>query len=715
MRLLLGIHNSSQSDQLITSSQKRHFLAVILIALTLLVSLPSSSAAQGLQGIPDEARFKAQRIRYKGDKMLASGDVRVEHRGALLQANEIEYDEGQKTIKAEGNVRLTQEGETLYAESMIYHTDAARAILWNAHGATSRLEMGDKKMTGKIFFWGRKIVRERDFLKIEKAIFTTCDVPKPEYHYHITANEAIIYPDDKLIARQVGVHLHNKLLLNRPLVVLSLRKEDNKQNLIPQAGYNQMDGYYIRESIPVRPRPNENGRLNVDWYQKTGIGGGLDYAYRLGGNGWGTLHWYQLSPNYEGLMPNEIQSAANAGKIGKQELSNYMQYNFPGNFYAGLGYSSYRYAYPQTGSISWNNNNVYLGKTTNRYSALFNQAVTSYNNLNYVSRNLEYNYKINRETRFHVGGLFSTYEGSNFPPRTLWEYYTDVFTEGEFLDTMLSYKHTTGNSAYYFDKLPEFALNSKKASIMDVPFNVAFSAGNYHEEPTHVQMGRTNLQIATRNLSWPVGEGGRFDFGCGFRQLNYENKGAKYVLSAGSGYYQDMGILGARVNYFYQRPEGYTPFLNDFVGRYNIVTGGIDLFNQDRFKLCFFSGMDLDNSTWHNVIGRVYVMPWKNTNLDFGTSYNLQRGEMDNVNSSIRLDIGGGFSVAHWSFYDILQQKLVYQDFCIAKEDHDFLSRVVYRSEQKEFWLQFALKSFPHETVPIGSDVEKIIMPNKFR
>jgi len=670
-----------------------------LFLFFLLLHAPLPARAQDFRDLPDDARIKAQRLKYEKNRIIASGDVHILHKGAMLRADELEYDEKARIIKAEGNVRMTQGGENVYGDSLLYDTEAGRATLWNARGSTSRIETNRKKMTENLFFWGRNLGREKSYMRIEKGIFTTCDLPKPEYHYHFTAREAVIYPEDRMVARHVGIHSHDRLLLNRPLLILSLKKEDRRQNYIPQAGFSNMDGYYVKESIFIQPRKGDEGRVNLDWYQKTGIGGGLDYNYQLGQNGRGMLHWYQLSPNATGLVQSGVQQTSPSvqATLGKNEFSNYLNYNLPGNLNFGLGYSSYAYSYPQTGSISWNSNSLYLGKYTEKYNYAITQGITNYQNLNYISRTLDYGYRFNKHLRMRTGGIYSSQN------------------EGEYLDTLLSYKNTSGSSVFFMDKLPELTFLSKRLSLADVPLNAVMSVGNYREEPTHVQMNRTNLQVSTRDLSWPVGDNGHFDVGCGIRQLYYQNNGAQYVVAGGAGLFQDYGGFGTRLNYYYQRPEGYTPFLTDQVGKYNLVTGGIDFRAGEKCTVGFFSGFDMNSNNFHSLIGRLAITPTKYTRLDFGSNYDLQRNTWVNVNSQIGLDLGDGLSLNHWIFYDMMNKKYTYQDFCLSKETHDFLTRVVYRSEQQEFWLQFALKAFPNESVSIGADPERLIMPLKFR
>lgn|GEM_PF-1715545 len=690
-------------------------LAVFLMVLLILAAPPLRLMAEEIRQLPDDAQIRAQKIKYEKNKVQAWGDVHILHKGATLQADQIDYDEETKMVKAEGNVRMTQGGETIFGESLLYHTDAERAILWNGYGSTSRMEMSGKKMTGRLYFWGTKIIREKDFIKIEKGHFTTCDLPKEQQHYHFAVKEAVIYPEDRLVAKHVGVYLHNRLLQNRPLVILSLKKKDEQQNLFPSFGYSEMDGYYMKEKLPLQLKKQDSGAVAVDVYQKTGVGAGLDYSYQIADAGRWNMHWYQLSPNYSSMMKSDLQKAVSEGRIGKQEFANSLNYSLPGNLNVGFGYSTYKYAYPQTGDISWNNNNFYISKAAPKYNYIFSQASTTYQNFTNSSRNFDYYYRFNNNLRFHMGSFVTTYQGSNFSTRSLWQYNSDIFAQGEFLDTMLSYKNTKGDSVFFFDKLPELTFISKKFSLFDVPFNAALSMGQYHEEPTHVNMGRTNFQISTKNLSWPVGEKGRFDLGCGFRQMNYADKGAKYVVTTGGGYYQDFGFMGAHFNYFYQRPEGYSPFLSDFVGSYNLMTGGLDLFHKEKYGISFFTGYDFNTNKYHNMIARLTLKPTKYTSFDIGSSYDMQTGHASNVNSQIRLNLGDGLSIDHWIFYDITHQKYTYQDYSITKETHDFFSRLVYRSEQREFWIQFALKTFPYESVPIGAGPEKLIMPNKFR
>ncbi|MHC9542499.1 MAG: LptA/OstA family protein [Vulcanimicrobiota bacterium] len=688
---------------------------IFLILFFLLTSPPLFLRAEEVKQLPDDAQIRAQRIKYDKNKVQAWGDVHILHKGATLQADQIDYDEETKIVKAEGNVRITQAGETVFGESLIYHTDAERAILWNGYGSTSRMEMSGKKMTGRLYFWGTKIIKEKEYIKIEKGHFTTCDLPKGAQHYNFAVKEAVIYPEDRLVAKHVGVYLHNKLMMNRPLVVLSLKKKDEKQNLFPSLGYSEMDGYYLKEKLPLQMKKEDTGSVALDVYQKTGIGAGLDYSHQIGQSGRYNMHWYQLSPRYDAVMQNDLSKTVSTQRVGKQEFSNFLNYAFPGNLNVGFGYSTYKYAYPQTGDVSWNNNNFYISKGGQKYNYIYSQGSTTYQNFTNTNKNLDYYYRLNNNMRFHMGSFVTTYQGSNFSTRSLWQFNSDIFAQGDYLDTMLSYKNTKGDSVFFFDKLPELTFISKKFSLFDVPFNAALSMGQYHEEPTHVNMGRSNFQISTKNLTWPVGEKGRFDLGCGFRQMNYEDKGAKYVVTTGAGFYQDLGFIGAHFNYFYQRPEGYSPFLTDFVGKYNLVTGGIDLFNKKKYSLSFFTGYDFNTNSYHNMIGRLSLRPTKYTHFDFGSSCDMQTGRLTSVNSQIKLNLGDGLSLDHWIFYDITHQKYTYMDYCLTKETHDFFSRLVYRSEQREFWVQFALKTFPYESVPIGAGPEKLIMPNKFR
>lgn len=704
-------------DISLKDSRHSHALCALILILFLSIApaILSSPVRAAEYVLPDEAKLKAQRIKYEQHKVNAWGDVHVLHKEGTLTADEIEYDENMKTITAKGNVRMTQEGETIFGDRLIYHMDSERAILWNAYGATSRIESDNKKMTGKLYFWARKLVREKKYMWLEKGIFTTCDLPKPDLHYHFTTKEAVIYPGDEIIAKKVGVYRHNQLLLNRPLLRISLQKKDKKQDYFPTAGYNNMDGYYVKENLNFNAGKDKPGNLKLDWYQKTGIAAGVDSAYGLGKSGWGNLHWYNLSPRYESMMQQELQNAVAAGRIGKRELSNILYYTFPGNIYSGLYYSSYNYAYPQTGSIAWDGYSWYVGQAQPKYNYLYSQSTTNYAGTQYSSQFIDVAYRFNQHTRIHTGGYLTGYSGSSITSRTMSKYYGDVFSEGKYLDSILSYNSSGGTTTYSFDKLPEFTLMSKNLAVMNIPLNAALSIGNYAELPTNVKSGRTNFQISTQDLNWPIGENGHFNFGCGFRQMFFENKAAKYVVTGGAGYTHDMGLFDARLDYFYQRPEGFSPFLSDFVGKYNLAMAGIELHNKEKWNIGFYSSYDFELKNYHNLIGRLELNPWKNSYFDFGSGYDLAKKQWTNVNTQFSLDLGKGFSVNYWTLYDLMNKKWSYQDFCISKEDHDFLTRIVYRSEQREMWLQFVLKAFPYDRISIGPDADRIIQPYKFR
>ncbi|MFW6288143.1 MAG: LptF/LptG family permease, partial [bacterium] len=110
-------------------------------------------------------------------------------------------------------------------------------------------------------------------IDIKKSQFTGCDLDEP--HYHFNASEVIIYPDDHLIAKHVSFwELSGKLpLMYWPYLYLSLKEDD--QRLIPEYGYNEERGWFVRSTYYYKYKNRLPGELYLDYYTKSGFAGGF--------------------------------------------------------------------------------------------------------------------------------------------------------------------------------------------------------------------------------------------------------------------------------------------------------------------------------------------------------------------------------------------------------------------------------------------------------
>ncbi len=675
-----------------------------------MIIMPPDIKAAEETAVPDNAKITAETVTYEGNKATAKGNAEITHKGTVIKADQIVYDYANRSILANGNVEVTQKNSKLYADQGFYNLESEAAELYNAHGYTSDIEQENKKIDGKLYFWGESIKKDSKSIIINKGIFTTCDCPKPQLHYHIYCDTAEIIPNDKIIARRSKLKLKQKTILNYNRMELSLKKGRQQQELFPKIGTNSNDGWYIKKGF-VFDLMGSTAKGTLDWYQKTGFGGGLDYPYSFDdGKGWGRLTWYNLTPSANALVREDLTNNLSVQTIGKKEFFNHTHYNFTKNFYGGFSLGSYDYTYPKTGSSSWSNDSFYFGQSDRNQVYHYSQATTDYNTYSYNTKKFDYAHRLGDNWLIRTGGYYSGYAGNSPSNNSVWRYYSNMEYSNNYLDAVLAYKRTTNDSIYYLDRIPEISLSTKQLSLFNVPVKAAVSAGKYLENPTGLNMSRGSMYLGIEPSSYQLGDSGTFNIAGGVKQTFCDDGSGQYIISGETGFYQKVTNFAAvKANYFYQRPYGYSPFIDDFTPTYNNLAAGVEFFNGDKWKFSLVGGYDYHFDSKMSMIGVLEMKPSEKFNWTLGANYNIDSHNIPNVTSQLSWDLGNKIKLEHWALYDTLNNRFTYQDIGLSKETHDFFGKLIYRSQQKEIWLQFYLKAFPEAPVYINPSPERSI------
>lgn len=659
-----------------------------------------------------KANISAEQITYKNQKAMASGNATVIYRDAVIKADTIIYDELNRTITASGNVDVTQKNSNLKGDYGTYNLDDGSAELINAYGSTDEVIQNDKKIQGKIYFWGEKITRDEKSTKIKNAVITTCDCPRPEIHYHITSEETEIIPGDKIIAYKSKLKFKEKTFLNYNRLELSLDKK--KQSLIPTIGRNENDGWYLKKDLDFKLF-NNPGIAHIDLYEKTGIGFGIKYPYSLlGGKIFGYLDYYDHTPASTAVITENLTNDQREMTIGEKELRNDLRYEIGNGYYAGFNLGSYDYQYPGELSSSWNNYYFYFGRSTENQSILLSQATTDYNTYTYQSKSLEFAQKLGEGWTWRVGGYNSGYAGSIDTNDSIWRYYTNLNYSNDFSEANLTYLRTNTSELYHLDKIPEINFMTKNLNIAGLPIKAAVSAGSYREEPSGLALNRGKFYIGLEPVSVAVGNYGKLDIGGGFQQTLCDDGSGRYVFSGETAYkHKITDNINLSLNYLFQSPKGHSPFIDDYVPSYSLFTVGAEIFNGDSWKFSISGGYDYLYDVRTSIITTLKLKPSEKFDWTLSAHYNANTHELPNLTSQLKVDLGNGFSIENWTLYDNINDRFTYLNIGITKETHDFVTKLLYRNQQKELWLQFYLKAFPEEPEIILPSPNHIISPNQ--
>ena len=184
------------------------------------------------------------------------------------------------------------------------------------------------------------------------------------------------------------------------------------------------------------------------------------------------------------------------------------------------------------------------------------------------------------------------------------------------------------------------------------------------------------------------------------------------MLGTRLGWTHDMADHALfRFDYNWQESTGFTPFQHDVAYGYQVLTGGVELYANDAFRLSTTGAYDLNHSQPYDIITRLDVNPIPGWELTASANLDPNTGTWRSVDSGVTAQLSKGVSLTHWSLYDLLNGRMTYQNFSLNYEDHDWVSSVTYRGVQNEIFFQMSLKAFPLRPVKIGPDPSLPILP----
>jgi lipopolysaccharide assembly outer membrane protein LptD (OstA) len=240
----------------------------------------------------------------------------------IVDGDEVEYFDEEKTIVARGNVIVKYGETTLTCDTMILHTDTSQVL---CEGNVVIDRPGKGTLTGdrirydlirekgellegdlKAFPWfgaGEEFKKTgKNEYYLRNSYLSTCDLDQP--HYRLKAKEAWVYPDDKIIAKDVVIYIgrlpvfrfpyyYHPFVQGRPKVQFIYGQEKDWGRFILSAWR-----FYIKDDtkfdiiVDYRSQKGWAEGANVYYYPKDfglrGLGEGMFRAYIIHENRTGT-------------------------------------------------------------------------------------------------------------------------------------------------------------------------------------------------------------------------------------------------------------------------------------------------------------------------------------------------------------------------------------------------------------------------------------------
>jgi len=213
-------------------------------------------------------------------RLVATGNVRLEHKDAVLLADEAEVDEAAQTFEARGRVVLMGPEGRLEGERLLYDYAAGRATVRDGRGlalpATS--------------FTAKEIVREdRTTYRLTGVAFTTCAICQgPPYDWEARAGSATLYTESHVVGTNASFWVSGLPILYTPVFAFPVGPRRTGL-LIPQVGYSSTEGAIVKPLFFWAISESQDATFWAIYRSERGTGPGLEYRYVLDEQSRGSL------------------------------------------------------------------------------------------------------------------------------------------------------------------------------------------------------------------------------------------------------------------------------------------------------------------------------------------------------------------------------------------------------------------------------------------
>jgi lipopolysaccharide export system protein LptA len=191
-------------------------------------------------------------------RVQAEGDAVLTYQGVELRADTIDADLRTGAVTAHGGVRVAQEENLLSADGVEYDLNAGTGNLENARGSAQG-----------IHFAAQSLQVRPGGMVLRGGSFTTCDLSRP--HYRVTAEQIILRPGDRLIARRAAVWYDDHRLLRLPNWSHSLRRGQTTSPLTPVGGFSRRDGVFAGFRYAILSAGAAAGELDARYTTARGL------------------------------------------------------------------------------------------------------------------------------------------------------------------------------------------------------------------------------------------------------------------------------------------------------------------------------------------------------------------------------------------------------------------------------------------------------------
>ncbi|NJK92246.1 MAG: LPS-assembly protein LptD [Blastochloris sp.] len=219
---------------------------------------------EGAQQFPIEITADGEN-RYEGGVAYAEGNVVVRHGLDVIYADSVSYDRSKRELMAKGNVRIFAQSKIYRGEFLTYNLDSQQV-------SSSEFRL----VQDRIYAYGAKVeTPSSKEILVNQGVMAFENRENPSYS--LKANTIEIYPDDRVVFRNVAVYIGTVPVFWFPYVAAPLDKQNDSFNL--SAGSSSRLGAYVIAGYTVALDPRWTVTPYAAYYSRRSVGGGVNVEF----------------------------------------------------------------------------------------------------------------------------------------------------------------------------------------------------------------------------------------------------------------------------------------------------------------------------------------------------------------------------------------------------------------------------------------------------
>ncbi|MBI3998865.1 MAG: LPS-assembly protein LptD [Armatimonadetes bacterium] len=664
------------------------------LCLALLLAGLAAAPAFAQEEIPVTLRAKSFRYDRVRKILTAAGDVVVTYQDVVIHADRLEANLETNDVRAEGAVVIEVARQKIRGATLDYNLTSRRGRL-----TQSAAEYTGPQVLGAVFVRAEVVEGTLGGATSARGAFcSTCEGSNPVAY--LTARELAVFPNDKIVGRQVSVWLFGRRVFTWPYFVIFIQ-ERRASRLLPVAGYSGAEGYFLKLFYSYAVNQNHYGYLRLDLMERLGIGYGIEHVYRLRG-GEGQVFLYRLDNREIGGVDARavLNHQQRLGDVQTRLYADYLSRTSP------LAPSTDIYAALDT---------YYRGprSTTTLFQTYASLDTSGVASSTYTARAIHVQQLSGTLTADVVADVqrSTTSLGTDeeLLPRLTFRYRGRGYSASLVADGRVDLDGSgfPGDIRLGVERLPEMTAVTDPRVIRGtrLAYQLQGGLGRFRETQIAATVDAVRADAAV-TLNGPLrqADGSVVHLRLQARGTAYSTGDVRALVSGRLDYFRQMTeTWQAQVGLSYQDQSGRTPFLFDTISTRLAQADATLTHRRPNFVTTATASYDAAGGRWGPLVVRSQYAPRAGWWVAGAVSYDPSLGQVTRAELSSDVRLNANWQLTYYGFYDGGSGQVVHDRLTITRIWYDCLATAItYRGSTNEVWLESWLVALPWAKGQVG-------------